>query len=176
MIAGGWSLIRWASRGGLGLRFLLRVLVHLDVIIIFSLSSCSRSMSCATSISVFLIVVVIVIVIVVSSPIPCLMIGCLSITIGTGSGDGLLGSHVLEGQGDGVSFPISGSESSSCQGELLFSGPNGAGLGIDLGLDAAIGKGLSLDIAVWDVGEDVDELSVVSDSGEVVVKIKGETR
>lgn len=92
-----------------------------------------------------------------------------------GTGDGLLSSHVLEGQGDGIWFPIPGSELSPRQVEFLFAYFDMGGLGVDLGLDLAVGEGVCLYVGVLNVGEYVDEVGVVSSMGKEVVEVDGET-
>lgn len=160
--------------GRLGVRFLLRVLILLDVTAI-SLSFCSCSISCTTSIRVFFVVIVIVIFAVISSSVVTVFpIHCVPVSNGTGAGNGLLGSHVLEGQGDGVSFPIPSSELSACQVEFLLAYFDVGGLSVDLGLDSAVGEGVRLYVGVLDVSEYVDEVGVVSGTGKEVVEVNGE--
>lgn len=49
------------------------------------------------------------------------------------------------------------------------------GLGIDLSLDLVVGEGMHLYAGVLDVGEYVNEVGVISGTGEEVVKVDGET-
>lgn len=161
--------------GRLGLRFLLRVLIHLDITAI-SLSFCSCNISCTTSIRVFFVVIAIVIVVVISSSIVAVFpIRCVPVSNSTGAGNGLLSSQVLEGQGDGVSFPVPSSELSACQVEFLLAHFDVDGLGVDLGLDSAVGEGVRLYVGVLNVSEYVDEVGVVSGTGKEVVEVYGET-
>lgn len=159
-------------RGRLGLRFLLHVLIHLNVGFI-SLLLCSCSISCTTSISVFFVLIVVVNI--SSSVVAVLPIYCLPVSSGMGAGDDLLGSHVLEGQSDGVSFPIPGSELSLRQVGFLFAHFDMGGLGVNLGLDLAVGEGVHLYIRVLNVGEYVNEVGVISGMGKEVVKVDRET-
>lgn len=154
----------------LGLCFLLCVLIHLDV------TAISCSISCTTSISVFFVVVVIVVVVVISSSVVAVLpICCVPVLSGMGVGNGLLSSHVLEGQGNGVSFPLPSSELSACQVEFLLAHFDVGGLGVKLGLDLAVGKGMRLYVGVLNIGKYVDEVGVISSTGKEVAEVDGET-
>lgn len=175
MRSSGRADVLGVRSGRLGLRFLLRVLIHLNITVI-SLSFCSCSISCTTSISVFFVIIVIIILVVISSSVVAVFpIRCVPISNGTGVGDGLLSFHVLEGQGDGVSFPVPSSELSACQVEFLLAHLDVGGLGVDLSLDSAVGEGMCLYVRVLDVGKYIDEVGVVSGTGKEVVEVDGET-
>lgn len=73
-----------------------------------------------------------------------------------------------------ASFSIPSSELSACQVEFLLAHFNMGGLGIDLGLDSVVGKGVRLYVEVLNVGEYVDKVGVVSNTGKEVVEVDGE--
>lgn len=87
-------------------------------------------------------------------------------------GNDSLSSHVLEGQGDVILFPISGSKLSLRQVEFLLAYFDMGRLGINLSLDPMVGEGVHLYVRICNLGEYV---GVVSGVGEEIVKINAET-
>lgn len=117
---------------------------------------------------------IVIIVVISSSVVAVLNIYCIPVLSSTGTGNGLLSSHVLEGQGDGVSFLVPSSELSARQVEFLLTHFDVGGLGVDLGLDSVVGKGMRLYVGVPNLGKYVDEVGVVFGMGKKVVKVNGE--